>query len=68
MRILQVIPHFMPAQAYGGPVAGTYNLSKYLVNKGHDVTVYTTDTLGGEGRIQCLEEEISPVPHNSESF
>jgi glycosyltransferase involved in cell wall biosynthesis len=61
MRILQVIPHFMPAQAYGGPVAGTYNLSKYLVNKGHDVTVYTTDTLGGEGRIQCLEEELDGI-------
>lgn len=43
MRILQVIPYFYPAWTFGGPVKVVYELSKELVKKGHDVTVYTTD-------------------------
>ncbi len=45
MRILQVVPCFYPAWAYGGSVRGAYELSKELVKKGHQVTVYTTDAL-----------------------
>ena len=43
MRILQVTPYFYPAWRFGGPVKAVYELSKELVKKGHDVTVYTTD-------------------------
>jgi len=43
MRILQVTPYFYPAWTFGGPVKAVYELSKELVKKGHDVTVYTTD-------------------------
>lgn len=45
MKILQVIPYFYPAWAYGGSVRVAYELSKELVNRGHDVTIYTTDAL-----------------------
>jgi glycosyltransferase involved in cell wall biosynthesis len=45
MHILQVTKYFYPAVSFGGPVQCTYNLSKYLVNRGHRVTVYTTDAL-----------------------
>lgn len=45
MRILQVVPYFYPAWTYGGSVRGAYALSKELIKKGHDVTVYTTDAL-----------------------
>jgi glycosyltransferase involved in cell wall biosynthesis len=41
MKILQVIPYFTPKR--GGPVNGTYALSKELAHKGNDVTIITTD-------------------------
>ena len=45
MHILQITKYFHPASSFGGPVQCTYNLSKYLVNRGHKVTVYATDAL-----------------------
>ena len=45
MKILQMIPAFYPAQAYGGTVEVAYHLSKELVRRGHKVTVYASDTL-----------------------
>ncbi len=45
MRILQVTPCFYPAWAYGGPPRNTYEIVKELAKRGHEVTVYTTDTI-----------------------
>jgi glycosyltransferase involved in cell wall biosynthesis len=42
MRILQVIPSYLPATRYGGPIFSTHALSKALVRRGHEVEVYTT--------------------------
>lgn len=42
MRILQIVGGFIPAK-FGGTQAVCYSLSKELVKKGHEVTVYTTD-------------------------
>jgi glycosyltransferase involved in cell wall biosynthesis len=50
MKILQVIPYFVPAWAYGGPVPVAYQISKELVKRGHEVVVYTTDTLDQKAR------------------
>jgi glycosyltransferase involved in cell wall biosynthesis len=50
MRILQVVPCFYPAWAYGGSVRGAYELSKELIKRGHDVTVYTTDAFTENSR------------------
>lgn len=44
MRILQITKYYYPSVSFGGPVQCTYNISKYLVERGHDVTVYATDT------------------------
>lgn len=52
MRILQVIPYFYPAWTYGGPVRVAYKLSRKLVERGHDVTVYTTDALDKSSRLR----------------
>ena len=41
MKILQVVPFFTPAR--GGSVVAPYNLSKHLAERGHDVTIFTTD-------------------------
>lgn len=50
MRILQVLPYFYPAEAYGGPVPVVYNISRELVKKGHEVIVYTTDAFDSSSR------------------
>jgi glycosyltransferase involved in cell wall biosynthesis len=42
MRILQVIPSYLPATRYGGPIFSTHALSKTLAKRGHEVQVYTT--------------------------
>ncbi|MEL7669256.1 glycosyltransferase [Methanobacterium sp.] len=49
MKILQVIPYF--AWEYGGPVRVVHDLSVKLAEKGHEVSIYTTD-VGIDGRLQ----------------
>lgn len=48
MKILHIIPTYFPAHRYGGPIKSVHELNKWLVKKGADVTVYTTN-LDGEG-------------------
>ena len=43
MKILQVTNFFKPSWESGGPARVVYEISKKLVERGHDVTVYTTD-------------------------
>lgn len=52
MKILQVISSFYPAFSYGGPVKVSFELSKKLVEKGHKVTVYTTDAYNAYSRLK----------------
>lgn len=59
MKILQLIPAFYPAFGYGGTVRVAYELSKGLVQRGHDLTVYTTDTYDKSHRIK--QENRKPV-------
>lgn len=61
MRILMVIPYFVPAWSYGGPVSACYTISKNLVRNGHEVTVLTTDTLDNGKRIKILKETIDGI-------
>ena len=61
MNILQVIPYFVPAWDYGGPVRSCYELSKQLVDRGHKVTVYTTDALNIKKRNSVREEIIDGI-------
>ena len=51
MNILQVIPYFAPAWIYGGPVNVCYNTCLELANRGHEVSVYTTDSLDEYSRV-----------------
>jgi len=63
MRILQVVSSFPPAYAYGGAAKVAYELSKSLVNRGHEVTVYTTDVLDGQRRYTntCSNVQIDGI-------
>lgn len=50
MRILQVIPTYAPAWRFGGPIRAVHDLSRALVSRGNEVSVYTTD-LDVDGRL-----------------
>jgi len=51
VKVLQVIGSFPPAYSYGGPLGVTYRISKELVRRGHDVTVFTTDVYDAKSRL-----------------
>jgi glycosyltransferase involved in cell wall biosynthesis len=53
MRILHVIPSYLPAVRYGGPIFAIHGLCKALAARGHEVQVFTTN-IDGPGN--------SPVP------
>jgi glycosyltransferase involved in cell wall biosynthesis len=59
LKILQVVPYFYPAWAYGGIPRVASELSRELVRKGHDVTVYTTDVLDRDSRCAQDGKEAS---------
>ncbi|MFZ2193666.1 MAG: glycosyltransferase [Candidatus Moraniibacteriota bacterium] len=61
MKILQVIPYFIPAYSYGGPIKVCFNISEELARNGHEVTVVTTDTLDEKNRIKNLQEKINEI-------
>ncbi len=60
MRILHVIPQF--SWQYGGSQRVVYDLSKVLHERGHDVTIYTTD----EGMGKRLREDEKIVFDNNQ--
>jgi glycosyltransferase involved in cell wall biosynthesis len=61
VKILQVIPAFVPAYGYGGALKVCYEISKELASRGHEITVVTTDAFDINKRIQILEEEIDSI-------
>jgi glycosyltransferase involved in cell wall biosynthesis len=63
MRILQIVKYYYPSVSFGGPVQCVLNISKYMVRKGHEVTVYTTDAgeLGTRARIPENFRQIDGV-------
>jgi len=58
MRILQVYPYYPPAWEHGGALRVVHRLATRLVDRGHDVTVFTTDTHGEQGRVNT-EDRIN---------
>ncbi len=61
LRVLVVIPYFMPAVGYGGPVRVSFDIARGLVSRGHEVTVATTDVLDERKRASCTEERIEGI-------
>lgn len=58
MKILQVIPAFPPSDGYGGAPIVAYEISKKLVQRGHEVTVYTTDANNKESRLSTKNKHM----------
>jgi glycosyltransferase involved in cell wall biosynthesis len=46
MRILHVVPSYIPAYRYGGPIKSVHGLCKGLAGLGHDVHIFTTNVDG----------------------
>ena len=46
MRILNVVPTYLPAVRYGGPIHSVHGLCRALARAGHEVTVMTTSVDG----------------------
>ena len=59
MKILQVTNFFKPSWESGGPARVAYEISKKLVERGHEVTVYTTD--GFKWRIDVEKNKPADV-------
>ncbi len=58
MKYLFVVPYFVPAYSYGGPVKGVYARAVHLAARGHEVTVCTSDVLDAHGRYQGPLHEV----------
>ncbi|HRI35779.1 MAG TPA: glycosyltransferase [bacterium] len=61
MRILLVTPWYAPAYAYGGIVRVTEDHASGLAQRGHDVTVITTDAHNRDSRNPTREDTINGV-------
>ena len=57
MRILHVVPTYIPAYRYGGPIYSVHNLCRNLVERKHEVDVYTTNVDGDQNR-NVVEGEV----------
>jgi glycosyltransferase involved in cell wall biosynthesis len=55
LKILVIVPSYMPAFVYGGPIRAIATLCESLVVRGHQVTVYTTNANGQEDLEVALD-------------
>jgi glycosyltransferase involved in cell wall biosynthesis len=46
VRLLHVVPTYLPATRYGGPIVAVHGLCKALAARGHEVHVFTTNVDG----------------------
>ena len=58
MKILHIVPTYLPAYRYGGPIKTVHELNKRLAKKGCEVTVYTTNIDGKDNLNVPLGEEV----------
>ena len=58
LRVLQIVPYFYPAWAYGGIPRLAYGLSRALQERGHRVTVVTTDALDRGRRLRAGRTDL----------
>lgn len=58
MKILHVVPSYVPAYRYGGPIKATHELCRALVKKGIEIMVYTTNADWEKNLDVPLNEQI----------
>lgn len=62
MHILLVTPYYIPAWGFGGPVKVVSDLASALHQRGHQVTIATTDVLDRQQRIEKHQDTIDGIP------
>ena len=60
MKILHVVPTYIPAWRYGGTIQSVHGLCKALTLRGHQVEVVTT-SVDGASDSQVIHQEIQRV-------
>jgi glycosyltransferase involved in cell wall biosynthesis len=58
MRLLHVVPTYLPATRYGGPIYSVHGLCRALVGLGHEVHVFTTSVDGDEDSDVSLGQAV----------
>jgi glycosyltransferase involved in cell wall biosynthesis len=58
MRVLHVVPTYLPATRYGGPIYSVHGLCKALAALGHDVHVLTTSVDGDGDSAVPLDRSV----------
>ena len=58
MRIVHVVPSYLPATRYGGPIYAVHGLCVALARAGHDVRVFTTNIDGAYDSDVPLETPV----------
>ena len=59
MRILYVVPSYLPSVRYGGPIHSVHALAAAIVKCGHEVHVYTTDVDGPNNSAVPLGQPVN---------
>lgn len=60
MKILHIIPSYIPAYRYGGPVKVVHELCRALVRKGQEVLVLTTN-VNGDRDLNNLTDKVHKI-------
>jgi glycosyltransferase involved in cell wall biosynthesis len=58
LRLLHVVPTYLPAQRYGGPIRSVHALCRALAEAGHDVHVFTTNVDGPSDSAVPLQQPV----------
>jgi len=58
VRILHVVPTYLPATRYGGPIHAVHGLCRALTARGHQVEVFTTNVDGDHESAVPLGERV----------
>ena len=59
INILQVIPYYVPAYAFGGPLRVAQALSKRIVERGHRVVVATSNAASQDEVLKDSERDLT---------
>jgi glycosyltransferase involved in cell wall biosynthesis len=58
VRILHVVPSYLPAVRYGGPIHSVHGLCRALASAGHEVSVMTTSVDGDGDSLVPLDTPV----------
>jgi glycosyltransferase involved in cell wall biosynthesis len=58
VRILHVVPTYLPATRYGGPIYAVHGLCRALAARGHEVRVFTTNVDGRSESAVPLDADV----------